>query len=137
MQSIKVTTEAVARHCLETGTAADAGATSNFAIHLELVERARAVRWLTVIAPGTKAASAEISNGNIIGNFPTKESADRERAQNTAEAWPNGYLWQCVVKIRSRAARAEVGMSNLVGYYDALADAEAESSVGNPWPEEY
>jgi hypothetical protein len=132
-----VTAEPVTRHCLETGTALTQSQLNSFAVHLELVERARAVRWLTVIAPGTKAASAEIANGNIIGNFATKESADLERARNTAEAWPNGYLWQCVVKIRSRAARAEVGMSNLVGYYDALSDAEAESAVGNPWPEEY
>jgi hypothetical protein len=137
VQSIKVTAEPVTRHCLETGTALTQSQLNSFAVHLELVERARAVRWLTVIAPGTKAASAEIANGNIIGNFATKESADLERARNTAEAWPNGYLWQCVVKIRSRAARAEVGMSNLVGYYDALSDAEAESAVGNPWPEEY
>ena len=90
-----------------------------------------------MIAPGTKAVSAEVSNGNIIGSFSAKESADRERAQNTAEAWPNGYLWQCVVKIRTRASRAEVGMSNLVGYYDTLADAEAESTGVNPWPQEY
>ena len=109
----------------------------NFAIHLELVERARTVRWLTVIAPGTTAVSAMVSNGNIIGNFPTKESADRERARNTAEAWPNGYLWQCVVKIRSRATQADVGMSNLVGYYDTLGDAEAESTGVSPWPQEY
>ena len=137
VQSIQVTAESVVRHSLDTGTPLTHAQLNDFAIHLELVERARAVRWLTVIAPGTKAASAEIANGNIIGNFATKESADRERAQNTAEAWPNGYLWQCVLKIRSRAARAGVGMSNLVGYYDALADAQAESAVGNPWPEEY
>ena len=84
-----------------------------------------------------RLASAMVSNGNIIGNFQTKESADLERAQNTAEAWPNGYLWQCVVKVRSRATQAEVGMSLLVGYYDTLADAEAEGTTGSPWPQEY
>jgi hypothetical protein len=137
VQSIMVTTEAGARNSLATGKPLTPAQLHNFTIHLELVERARTVRWLTVIAPGTTAVSATVSNGNIIGNFQTKESADRERARNTAEAWPNGYLWQCVVKVRSRATQADVGMSLLVGYYDALADAEAESTSGSPWPQEY
>jgi hypothetical protein len=137
VQSIMVTTEAGARNSLATGKPLTPAQLHNFTIHLELVERARTVRWLTVIAPGTTAVSATVSNGNIIGNFQTKESADRERARNTAEAWPNGYLWQCVVKVRSRAIQADVGMSLLVGYYDALADAEAESTSGSPWPQEY
>jgi hypothetical protein len=137
VQSIVVAAEPAARHSLEAGAALTNAQLANFAIHLELVERARSVRWLTVIAPGTKATSAEISNRNIIGSFASKESADKERVQNTAESWPNGYLWQSVVKINSRAARAEVGMSNLVGYFDAQADAEVETVVGNPWPEEY
>jgi hypothetical protein len=137
VQSIIVATEPGARHSLETVTPLTPTQLHNFAIHLELVERARTVRWLTVIVPSTMAASAVVSNGNIIGNFGTKESADRERAPNTAEAWPNGYSWQCVVKVRSRAKQADVGMSNLVGYYDTLTDAEAESTLGSPWPQEY
>jgi hypothetical protein len=137
VQSILVTAEAGTRNSLAMGKPLTPTQLHNFAIHLELVERARTVRWLTVIAPGTAAVSATVSNGNIIGSFQTKESADRERARNTAEAWPDGYLWQCVVKVRSRATRAEVGMSNLVGYYDTLADAETESTGVSPWPQEY
>jgi hypothetical protein len=137
VQSIMVATEPGTRHSLEARTPLTPTQLHKFAIHLELVERARTVRWLTAIVPSTMAVSALVSNGNIIGNYRTKESADRERAQNTAEAWPNGYLWQCVIKIGSRATKADVCISNLVGCYDTMGDAESESSCGSPWPQEY
>ena len=59
VQSILVTTEAGTRNSLATGKPLTPAQLHNFAIHLELVERARTVRWLTVIAPGTTAVSAD------------------------------------------------------------------------------
>ena len=107
----------------------------DFTIHLELQERERSVRWLTVIAPGTAATSAQVSSGSIVGTFITKEAADKERVAGTREAWFSGLVWNSVVKTGSQATGVAVAGSNLVGFYGKPEQADAEGA-GSSWPEE-
>src|SRR5262249_42600269 len=109
VQSIEVVTEPGVAQSLKTGGALTPAQINNFTIHLELVERFRRVPCLAVIANAPMAPSAHVSSGNVIGTFPTKESADRECANGTADPWLIDYSWQCVVKARSRATGAGVG----------------------------
>ena len=131
-------TEPGVRHSLETGGALTPAQISSFAIHLELVERVRTVRWVAVIVGGTMATSVRVSSGDVIGTFSTKAFADRERAKGTIEPWPVGPgEWQSVVKTKSLATGGDVRPPNLVGYYETVTDAEAEKETGDAWPEEY
>ena len=136
VQSIVVLADPLVAHSLDANQPLTAAQVRDFAMHLELQERERAVRWLTVIAPGTAATSAQISSGSIVGTFVTKEAADKERVAGTKEAWFSGLVWNAVVKTGSQATGVAVAGSNLVGYYNTPEQADAEGGGGSSWPEE-
>ena len=137
VQSIEVLTDPLVAQSLDYGRPLTAGQIRDFTLHLELRERARTVRWLSVIATGTMAMSAQVSSGNIVGSFVSKEAADKERAPGSPEPEFSGFVWSCVVKAGSRAIDAGIGASNLVGHFRTPEEADAESAAGASWPEEY
>jgi hypothetical protein len=136
VQSIEVLTDPAVAQLLNAGRPLTSSQIQNFVLHLELRERARKVQWLSVITPGTAATSAEVSSGNIIGSFISKEAADKERVAGTPEPWFSGFVWQCVVKKGSQATSAAVAGSNLVGSYPNVEAADAETVAGTSWPVE-
>jgi hypothetical protein len=136
VQSIEVLTDPLVAQSLDHGQPLTAAQIRDFTMHLELQERTRTVRWLSVIAPGTGATSAQVSSGNIVGAFLTKEAAEKERVGGTPEPWFSGFVWNCVIKAGSRAIDAGVAAANLVGHYRTREEAEAESAGGDSWPEE-
>jgi len=138
VQSVEIVTEPTVRQSLDAGTALTAAQVSSFVVHLELVERVRTVRWVVVISSGTTATSVQVSSANVIGNFPSKAFAERERAKDTPQPWSVGpNQWQSIVKTKSLATGGDVRAPNMVGYYESVTDAEAESAAGDAWPEEY
>ena len=136
VQSIDVLTDPLVAQSLDHNQPLTAAQIRDFTMHLELRERARSVRWLSVIAPGTTAASAKLSAGNIVGTFISKEAAEKERVSGTPEPWYSGLVWNAVIKTGSKATDASVAGGNLVGSYRTPEEAGAETAVGDPWPEE-
>ena len=136
VRSIEVLTDPAVAQSLNAGRPLTSAQVQNFVLHLELQERARKVQWLSVITPATAARSAEVSSGNIIGSFISKEAAEKERVAGTPEPWFSEFVWQCVVKKGTQATSVSVAVSNLVGVYRTVEAADAESATGSSWPEE-
>jgi hypothetical protein len=136
VQSIRVVAEPLAGQNLSAGRPLTQEQIRNFALHLELVERVRTIRWLAVIVAATAAVSAYLSSGDIVGNFVSRDDAERERENGASEPWQSGFLWYSVVKTRSGASAVSVTGGNLVGYFRTAEHAEAESGGGSVWPEE-